>query len=160
MALHDGHRQRMYGKVAKEGLLEHEWLEVLLYAAIPRRNTNDIAHRLIQRFGSVMAVLEASMEELQAVTGIGKSAAAHLKCIYHFYKEYHNHAVRAYDGRFDSRSFLPYGYSFPIPCRWQSQAHRCPCKGRGYYSLLPPRQPPSSPFPPFPDGESTPFHPP
>lgn len=108
MSLHDGHRQRMYEKVAKEGLFEHEWLEVLLYAAIPRRNTNDIAHRLIQRFGSVMAVLEASMEELQAVTGIGKSAAAHLKCIYHFYKEYHNHAVRAYDGRFDSRSFLPY----------------------------------------------------
>ena len=53
MAIHDGHRQRMYEKAEKGVLAEHEWLEVLLFNAIPRRNTNDIAHALIAQFGSV-----------------------------------------------------------------------------------------------------------
>ena len=51
MSIHDGHRQRMYEKLKHNALAEHEWLEILLYGMQPRRNTNEVAHRLIQRYG-------------------------------------------------------------------------------------------------------------
>ena len=88
MQVHDGHRQRMYEKMKNNGLLEHEWLEVLLYGMQPRRNTNEVAHRLIQRFGTVEDMLAAPIEELQTVKGVGPQIAAHLKCIQHFYAHY------------------------------------------------------------------------
>ena len=69
MALHEGHRQRMYEKVEKDALADHEWLEVLLFGALPRKNTNELAHRLIAQFGSAIKVFFASREELQKVPG-------------------------------------------------------------------------------------------
>ena len=86
--MHGGHRQRMYNRMRKNALEEHEWLEVLLYGMQPRRNTNEIAHRLIRRFGSTEDVLEASLEELQTVKGVGLQIASHIKCIQHFYTYY------------------------------------------------------------------------
>ena len=58
-SIHDGHRKRMIEKVMNsvESMPEHELLEVLLFGAIPRKNTNDIAHLLISRFGSIENVL-------------------------------------------------------------------------------------------------------
>ena len=85
MGLHEGHRQRMYEKLKKNAMEEHEWLEMLLFMSVPRRNTNDLSHRLIQRFGSVEEVLKASLEELQTVEGVGIQIAAHLKCIEHLH---------------------------------------------------------------------------
>jgi len=55
-------------------------LELLLFSAIPRQNTNHIAHALVKHFGKFSAVLEASKEELCAVDGIGESAA-HAICL-------------------------------------------------------------------------------
>ena len=65
--IHAGHRQRMHERVQKyglESLAEHEMLEYLLYFTITRRDTNPIAHALLERFGDFAGVLEADEEEL------------------------------------------------------------------------------------------------
>ena len=89
MSIHDGHRQRMRERFDKHGLdsfSEHEILELLLYYCIPRSNTNAVAHRLIQRFGSLVQVMEATAEELQEVEGIGASSALFLSLLQQTYR--------------------------------------------------------------------------
>ena len=79
---HTGHRQRMLDKFRRFGLeifSDHEVLEMLLYFAVRQGDTNPTAHRLMQRFGSLHAVLEASEDELRQVEGIG-SRSAELLC--------------------------------------------------------------------------------
>lgn len=79
---HAGHRSRMRSKALTYGLDhldDHEVLEMLLYHAIPRGDTNETAHRLLERFGSFRGLLEAPPEELQAVPGVGESTAVLLK---------------------------------------------------------------------------------
>lgn len=78
MAMHDGHRQRLKDRFVLEGLdnfNELQVLELLLFYAIPRQDTNPLAHRLLARFGSLSQVLEAPVEELQKVEGVGHNAA-------------------------------------------------------------------------------------
>lgn len=76
--IHAGHRARLKERFCKgemDAFAPHEALELLLTYAIPRRDTNALAHALIERFGSLHAVLEAPVEELTAVDGIGEHAA-------------------------------------------------------------------------------------
>lgn len=76
--LHKGHRQRLIEKFLRFGLdsfQPHEVLELLLFFAIPRRDTNEVAHLLIEKFGSLRGVLEADRDELMTVDGIGEHAA-------------------------------------------------------------------------------------
>ena len=108
MQLHDGHRQRMYEKMKHNALAEHEWLETLLYGMQPRRNTNGVAHRLIQRFGTVEDVLEASLEELQTVEGVGIQIASHLKCVQHFYAYYKKDTSGVFEERYTVSAFLSF----------------------------------------------------
>ena len=82
MGIHDGHREKMRRRFLSGGLehfADHEALELLLYYAIPRRDTNPVAHELMNRYGSLAAVLAAPMEDLQKTPGIGESAAILLK---------------------------------------------------------------------------------
>ena len=82
MGIHDGHREKMRQRFLKGGLepfADHEALELLLYYAIPRRDTNPIAHALMERYGSLSAVLTAPVEDLKKVEGVGESAAILLK---------------------------------------------------------------------------------
>lgn len=82
MGIHDGHREKMRQRFLNGGLesfADHEALELLLYYAIPRRDTNPVAHALMERYGSLSAVLSAPMEDLKKVEGIGESAAVLLK---------------------------------------------------------------------------------
>lgn len=82
MGIHDGHREKMRRRFLKGGLdnfADHEALELLLYYAIPRKDTNPIAHTLMNRYGSLSAVLAAPAEDLKKVEGIGESAAVLLK---------------------------------------------------------------------------------
>ena len=84
MGIHDGHREKMRHRFLTGGLepfADHEALELLLYYAIPRRDTNPVAHALMERYGSLTAVLEAPLEDLQKVDGIGESAAILLKLV-------------------------------------------------------------------------------
>lgn len=79
--MHEGHRERLraeYLQHGGDGLPDHRFLELLLYYAIPRRDTNELAHRLLQRFGSLEAVLFADTSQLQSVDGIGEGAAVFL----------------------------------------------------------------------------------
>ncbi len=79
--LHKGHRQRMIQRYLDHGIdtfQDHEILEILLYSCYTRRNTNDIAHELIRRFGSLDGVMAADYEELMQVEGVGHHAASTL----------------------------------------------------------------------------------
>lgn len=79
MGVHDGHRDRLRENFLEYGLEsfnELNALELLLFYAIPRRDTNPIAHALLDRFGTLGGVFRASLEELCEVPGIGRSAAA------------------------------------------------------------------------------------
>lgn len=82
--LHAGHRDRLRARFLKEGLdhfEDHQVLELLLFHAVPRKDTNPIAHKLIDRFGSLYAVLEADAKDLTSVGGIGTNVAAFLTLI-------------------------------------------------------------------------------
>ena len=84
MGVHDGHRQRMKERFLEGGLdnfNDINALELLLFYALPRCDTNVVAHRLLDRFGSLPAVLEATADELSKVDGIGESAAVLLALV-------------------------------------------------------------------------------
>lgn len=84
MGIHDGHRGRMRARFLKAGLngfQPHEALELLLQFAIPQKDTNGIAHNLMDRYGSLAAVLRAPVEDLQTVNGIGEYSAVLLHLV-------------------------------------------------------------------------------
>ena len=75
---HEGHRERVRRRFFEEGLehfAPHEVLEYLLFFTIAQGDTNVIAHRLMEHFGSLTAVLEASYDALLEVEGIGPKSA-------------------------------------------------------------------------------------
>ena len=89
--MHEGHRKRVKDRYLKSGLsgfAEHEALEFLLFFSIKRRNTNEIAHRLLESFGSFAGVLEADERDLIKVEGIGPETALFLKSIPEFSNYY------------------------------------------------------------------------
>lgn len=84
MPVHDGHRKRMRQRFLEEGLdqfTDVQVLEILLFYCIARQDTNPIAHGLLEHFGSLSQVLEAPVEELRKVEGIGENTAVFLKLI-------------------------------------------------------------------------------
>ncbi len=84
MGLHDGHRARkkeQFLRTGLEGFADHEVLELALFFAIPRRDTNETAHLLLNRFGSLAGVLNAETEALEQVPGVGTNAAILLKLL-------------------------------------------------------------------------------
>jgi len=77
--IHSGHRDRLkttYIENGLDGFSEINTLELILFYAIPRRDTNELAHALIKKFGSLDDVFDASIQELMEVDGIGESTAA------------------------------------------------------------------------------------
>lgn len=84
MSIHDGHRERLRKRFKDEGLdgfSEIQTLELALFYAISRKDTNPIAHALLDHFGSIAQVLEAPVEELQKVPGVGENTAVYLRMI-------------------------------------------------------------------------------
>lgn len=81
MGTHDGHRQRLKTEflARPDSFPDHKLLELLLFYANPRSDTNPLAHELMERFGSLAGVLDASPEELQKVKGVGEHAAVLFK---------------------------------------------------------------------------------
>lgn len=85
----NGHRRRLkerFFKVGRAALSDHEVLELLLFYAIPRRDVKDIAKTLLNRFGSLAAVLNADPVQLLSHRGIGENSAVLLK-LFHTLKE-------------------------------------------------------------------------
>ncbi|MBO5867321.1 MAG: RadC family protein [Oscillospiraceae bacterium] len=81
MSVHDGHRERMRKRIAKESIesfAPHEVLEVLLYSCMSRGDTNAIAHRLIKKYKTIARILEANPEDLETVEGVGPRMAEFL----------------------------------------------------------------------------------
>ncbi len=104
--LHAGHRERLKQRFLNEGLdgfNDHQVLELLLFYAIPRKDTNEIAHRLLKGFNhSLKAVFEAHPKDLEAMGGIGESAAAFLHLISGATRRYHRETVKPGGARLDS----------------------------------------------------------
>ena len=81
---HAGHRQRVKEEFLARGLEgwpDHRVLELLLFYAIPQGDVNPLAHELIDRFGSLDKVLDASADELKKVPGLGEHSIALLRLI-------------------------------------------------------------------------------
>ena len=84
MNIHKGHRQHMRARFIQgglEGFADHEALELLLYYAIPQKDTNPLAHALMERYGSLSAVLSAPIEDLIKIEGIGERTAVLLHLV-------------------------------------------------------------------------------
>ncbi len=81
--IHKDHRQRLRERFNKDsnGFSKHELLELLLFYAIPRRNVNPVAHKLLSKYGSLKNVLKADARDLSETDGIGESAATYLNVL-------------------------------------------------------------------------------
>ena len=80
----EGHRQRVKDRFRSEGLEsfdEIHALELLLFYAVPQRDTKPIARALLDRFGSLPLVLEATAQELMTVPGVGENVATYLTLV-------------------------------------------------------------------------------
>lgn len=84
MTIHSGHRQRLKERFRKEGLDHFDELyvlELLLFYCVGRKDTNPLAHELLDRFGSLIGVFNATAEELEQVPGIGEHISTFLTLI-------------------------------------------------------------------------------
>lgn len=82
--IHKGHRERMKKRFLREGIDSfevHNIIELLLFFGIPYKDTNEIAHRLLLRFGSVSNLFDATVEDIMQVEGVGENAATLIKLI-------------------------------------------------------------------------------
>ena len=79
-----GHRDRLrerFLKTGVDGLQDYELLEMILFSAIPRRDIKPLAKQLLREFGSISAILNASITDLQKVKGLSENAAVLLKAV-------------------------------------------------------------------------------
>ena len=100
---HAEHRKRLKARFVRESLdhfEDHNVLELLLFYAIPQMDTNPLAHRLMERYGSLDAVFDAPTEDLAKVEGIGEHTAVLIKLIPALARRY-------CESRFDVRGVLP-----------------------------------------------------
>lgn len=90
MGTHDGHRQRLKTEflARPDSFPDHKLLELLLFYANPRSDTNPLAHELMDHFGSLAGILDATPEELQKVKGVGEHAAVLFKAVKEFSGRY------------------------------------------------------------------------
>ncbi|HEX2841649.1 RadC family protein [Hyphomicrobium sp.] len=82
--LYSGHRQRLrdrFRQAGAEALPDYELLELVLFRAIPRRDTKDLAKRLLARFGSFAQVLNAPDARLKEISGVGDSVVTEIRLI-------------------------------------------------------------------------------
>lgn len=91
MADHSGHRERLRGEfmARPESFPDHKLLELLLFYALPRQDTNPIAHELLERFGTIRSLLDAEPAALTQVSGVGDRAAVLFRAVKELGKRYH-----------------------------------------------------------------------
>ncbi len=89
--MHEGHRERVRQKCRLNGLesfADHEVLELLLFYANKRGDTNATAHRLMDAFGSISAIFEAPYDELIKINGVGDVAATLITTVPQLFRRY------------------------------------------------------------------------
>lgn len=89
--LHSGHRKKVrnrYYECGLNGMADHNVLEFLLFFGIQRKDTNELAHRLIASFGSLSRVFEAKFDDLIKVKGMTENAACLITMMLPLYKRY------------------------------------------------------------------------
>ena len=95
--LHIGHRQKMRNRFIQEKgfdhFEDHQILEMLLYYANTRGDTNPLAHALLEQFGNMKGVLEARPEQLMTVKGIGEQAAVLISMVVPLTRVWHRCAM-------------------------------------------------------------------
>jgi DNA repair protein RadC len=109
---HAGHRDRLRQRFLKsgaDGLQDYELLEMVLFAAIPRRDVKPLAKQLLKQFGSLSAVLGASAADLQKMKGISENAAVLLKTVQAL-------SLRTLRGEFEKK---------PVLASWQKLLDYC-----------------------------------
>ena len=82
--IHEGHRSRLKERFLEEGIdafEPHNILELLLFYSIPRKDTNEIAHDLLENFGTLQGVFDADINDLIKVNGIKENSATLLKLV-------------------------------------------------------------------------------
>lgn len=92
-----GHRDRLKARFRENGadtLADYEMLELILFSAVPRRDTKPIAKALLARFGTFSEVLGAAEARLMEVAGVGASVALHLKIVHEAAKREARSVVR------------------------------------------------------------------
>lgn len=112
--VHEGHRARMrkrFRETGFDGFTEHEILEMILFYTCPRKDTNELAHTLINKFGNFAGVIEAEYDDLLSIKNITENTATLFKMIPKFLPVYYN--SRSEGVIFDSidkmmRMFEPY----------------------------------------------------
>lgn len=90
-SVNDGHRQRLRARMMNDGLsgfADHEVLELLLFQYLPRKDTNKLAHKLLDQFGSFAGVLDASPRELMLVEGISEVTACNIAMLKEVFQRY------------------------------------------------------------------------
>ena len=118
--VHSGHRERVRKEFLKNGFDEdtppHKIMEMLLFYSIPRKDTNEIAHELVSRFGSIAGIIDAPVDELVKVNGVNTNTAALIKLImpvarrYMFDKKRNTHKYSNIDevGNYLLRRYIGY----------------------------------------------------
>ena len=97
-SVHKGHRQRLKARFLETGLdsfTDVQALELLLFYAIPRSDTNPIAHELIEKYHDINGVLDAPVRELVKLDGIGENAAVMIKLVHDIAHLYRDNAVNS-----------------------------------------------------------------
>lgn len=81
--VHDGHRERLRNRflASPSSFEDHELLELMLFYVVPRKNTNELAHALLERFGSLKCVLDAGIPALKSVKDMGDNSALFIRVI-------------------------------------------------------------------------------
>ena len=111
-ALHANHRQRVrnrYFQQGLEGMEDHQVLEMLLFYSIPRRDTNELAHMLLNVFGSFANVFDAPVDLLTQVPGVGRETAYFIKLFPAIWSRYRMSAVaevRSITGRAEMEKIM------------------------------------------------------
>ena len=114
MADHSGHRDRLRGEflARSESFPDHKVLELLLFYALPRQDTNPIAHDLLERFGSLEGVLDAPPEALAQVKGVGDRSAVLFKAVKELARRYA--AGRSRIGNLITTNYAAYEILHPL----------------------------------------------
>lgn len=90
-SIHTGHRDRMrqrYLETGPDSFATHELLEMLLYGTIPRGDTNEIAHHLLEEFGSLSNLIEADPHEIAKTAGVAWKSAVFLSMLHEVVRRY------------------------------------------------------------------------